>query len=145
MENIVISHIDISSPKYQQVWDLRDAILRRPLGMSLKNDDLSWDNDDIMFIAEADSRVIGCVMLHPVTDECMKLRQMAVYDEWQGRGIGAMLVRAAEEYIRSKGYRKITLHARKTALGFYSILDYDVLGNEFTEVGIPHYLMEKSI
>jgi predicted GNAT family N-acyltransferase len=39
----------------------------------------------------------------------------------------------------------ILLHARKYAAAFYTVMDYQVVGDEFTEVGIPHFMMEKEI
>ena len=70
---------------------------------------------------------------------------MAVYPEWQGKGIGRLLMLAAEEYAHTAGYTMISLHARKTAMEFYDKLGYATIGHEFTEVGIPHYKMTKSL
>jgi GNAT superfamily N-acetyltransferase len=70
---------------------------------------------------------------------------MAVYEEWQGQGIGKILVDAAEAYAKEKGYVSIILHARKVAEGFYKKLGYYTTSSEFTEVGIPHVVMEKDI
>jgi N-acetylglutamate synthase-like GNAT family acetyltransferase len=145
MDNIIISRIGNSSPKYQQVWDLREEVLRKPLGMSLKNDDMSWEPMDDIFIAEHDGKVIGCLLLHHIDNDRLKLRQMAVYDDWQGKGIGRLLVNAAEKFAAEKGYDKMVLHARKVAAGFYKSMNYTTAGDEFTEVGIPHFVMEKSM
>jgi predicted GNAT family N-acyltransferase len=38
-----------------------------------------------------------------------------------------------------------SLHARKTAIGFYEKLAYAVVGGEFTEVGVAHVKMIKRI
>jgi predicted GNAT family N-acyltransferase len=46
---------------------------------------------------------------------------------------------------RDAGFKKIRMHARKTAVGFYEKLGYTVIGKEFTEVSIPHLLMEKKL
>jgi len=143
--NIIISAITSASEKYPQVFRLRDEILRKPLGMSLVNDDLSRDHTDTIFIAEHNEEVIGCVLLHHLSAEEAQLRAMAVYDKWQGQGVGRMLVEALENFSSEKGYSKIILHARKVVLGFYSGMGYSVTGDEFTEVGIPHYMMEKSL
>jgi len=145
MEGISISYINISSPKYREVWDLREEVLRKPLGLSLKNEYLSWDNEDIIFIAEQNEKVVGCLMLHDVGNKTIKLRQMAVYDNRQGMGIGRMLVEAAEKYAAQNGYCQVVLHARKGATGFYTTLGYLQFGDEFMEVGIPHIGMKKYI
>lgn len=36
----------------------------------------------------------------------VQLRQMAVYEKWQGKGIGRQLVQAAEKLAIEKGYKK---------------------------------------
>ena len=137
--------ITVSSPEYAAVFTLRDEVLRKPLGMSLKNDDLSRDAVDVIFAGKMDGKVVACLMLHHKNDELVQLRQMAVYDAWQGRGLGRELVEAAEQYAREKGYRTLVLHARKNAMGFYGSMGYAMVGDEFTEVGIPHYIMEKAL
>jgi N-acetylglutamate synthase-like GNAT family acetyltransferase len=125
---------------------LREAILRQPIGLSLKNEDLSADALNTIFIAQQSDKVIGCVMLYPIADEeKIKLRQMAVHEEWQGKGIGKKLVDAAEQYAKEIGYSAIILHARTVAEGFYKNLGYYTTSSEFTEVGIPHVVMEKDI
>jgi N-acetylglutamate synthase-like GNAT family acetyltransferase len=146
LEGIVVSRIEINDPKYPQVYTLREELLRKPIGLSLKDENLSADALNAIFIAEHEGEVIGCVMLYPIDDEeKIKLRQMAVYDEWQGKGIGRILVDAAEAYAKDKGYSAIILHARKVSEGFYKRLGYDTTSSEFTEVGIPHVVMEKDL
>lgn len=146
MEGIVVSRIEINDPKYPQVYTLREELLRKPIGLSLKDENLDTDALNAIFIAEHDAVVIGCVMLYPIDDEeKIKLRQMAVYDEWQGKGVGRVLVDAAEAYAKEKGYSAIILHARKVSEGFYKRLGYDTTSSEFTEVGIPHVVMEKDL
>jgi predicted GNAT family N-acyltransferase len=145
MENITISQITAGDARYQDVWELRETILRKPLGMSLKNEDLSADAKDVILAAMENNAVIGCLMLADIEGKKLKLRQMAVYENWQGKGVGRKLVRAAEQYAATKGYEKIVLHARKVALGFYENLEYTITSGEFAEVGIPHFVMEKAL
>jgi predicted GNAT family N-acyltransferase len=145
MDNILISQVAVADPRYQEVWELREAVLRKPIGLSLRNEDLSKDKEDVILAAVADSGVIGCLMITTIDSKKLKLRQMAVYDGWQGKGIGKMLMQAAEQYAAGSGYDKIVLHARKVAMGFYEALGYMVTSDEFEEVGVPHFVMEKSL
>ena len=144
MDNIRISVINATSPKYELLFHLRDEVLRKPLGRSLANDNLCRDFIDTIFIAEQGDKILGCVFLHTLENNVAQLRAMAVYPEYQGKGIGRLLVQAFEQYAWSNGYLKIILHARKVALGFYRSMGYFAYGDEFIEVGIPHYMMEKS-
>ena len=70
---------------------------------------------------------------------------MAVVSGLQGKGIGKVLLQFAENIARDRGYKKIMMHARKTAVGFYEKLGYKKTGGEFEEVTIPHYVMEKDL
>ena len=70
---------------------------------------------------------------------------MAVVSGLQGKGIGKVLLQFAENIARDRGYKKIIMHARKTAVGFYEKLGYKITSNEFEEVTIPHYVMEKTL
>ena len=143
--SVSIQHITSLMPQYRHVWQLREEVLRRPLGMSLLNEDLSRDHADDILMAQEDDKVIGCLLLHHINNTEMQLRAMAVRSEWQRMGIGRKLVQEAEQFCRAKGYKKIVLHARKVAMGFYTRLGYTAFGEEFTEVGIPHFMMEKRV
>lgn len=145
MDKITVSSVTIASPEYKEVWQLREDVLRKPLGMSLANEELSMDNDDTIFIASHNGKVIGCLMLHSISDTVMKFRQMAVSYDWQGKGIGRLLMTAAEEDIAARGYTTIMLHARQIVSDFYEKLGYDITSSAFTEVGIPHVIMKKMI
>jgi len=66
------------------------------------------------------------------------MRQVAVSDKHQGLGIGRAMVEFSERFARENGYGKISMHARDTAVGFYLRLGYEVEGEPFEEVTIPH-------
>lgn len=128
---------------YQQVLDLRQRILRAPLGLNIYDDDLESEKEQIIFIYEEDKTVKGCVLLQHYDTETFKLRQMAVDDTVQGKGIGSELVNAADVYAVQLGKHKIILHARETAIPFYQKLGYEIIDEPLIEVGLPHRKMEK--
>ncbi len=143
MHDISISVIRHTDPLYQAVWQLREDVLRKPLGMSLKNENLSMDGEDDILIAKLNGQVIGCLMLHPVSAEEMKFRQMAVDAAHQGTGVGRQLMVFGEQHTRNLKHKKITLHARMVAKPFYDKLGYETVEGVFEEVGIPHMKMYK--
>jgi len=132
-------------PDYLKVLALRQKVLRAPLGMNLYDEDLSREIDEHIFIYKENEAIKGCLLLAPVAVQKGKLRQMAVSEEEQGKGIGAALIRFAEEFARSKQYKTLELHARISALPFYEKLGYETIGAQFTEVGIPHVKMIKHL
>ncbi len=145
-DSVTLRQTDVFDANYEEIYNLREEVLRKPIGLSLKDEDLSSDVKDVIFVAEKDNKIIGCVMMHPSDDiHTLKLRQMAVYDAWQGKGIGKLLVTRAEDYCRQHNANRIVLHARITAEPFYEKLGYVKTSGVFTEVGIPHVKMEKEI
>ena len=124
---------------------LRNDILRKPLGLSFDKEELEREKDEILIGAFEEDKMLGCCMLIKADPGCVRLRQMAVLNNLQGTGVGRALMQFAENIARDRGYRKIIMHARKSAIGFYEKLGYQVTGEEFQEVTIPHYVMEKEL
>src|SRR5215467_11209456 len=137
--------IDHGSKEYQQMVKLRDDILRRPLGITCDPNELEEEKNNLMIGAFEVGNILGCAMLVEENPEVVKLRQMAVLNALQGKGIGRALMQFAENLARDHGYRIITMHARKNAVGFYEKMGYKVKGAEFQEVSIAHYEMEKEL
>ncbi len=134
------------SKEYQQMVDLRMQILRKPLGLSFTPEELAREKDDILIgCFEDDDIMEGCCLLTKEGEKTVRLRQMAVTSGLQGKGIGRVLMNFAENIARDRGFKKINMHARKNAIGFYEKLGYQTVGNEFFEVTIPHYVMEKEL
>lgn len=125
--------------------NLRMEILRKPLGLSFDAADLEKEKEDVLMGAFEDEKLLGCCLLTRMDQHTMRLRQMAVPNSMQGKGIGRALMIFAENIARDLGYKKLCMHARKTALGFYEKLGYSASGEEFIEVTIPHYIMEKAL
>lgn len=137
--------IDHNTPQYNQMVDLRYNVLRKPLGLTFTNSELEKEKDDVLLGCFDDDKLEGCCLLTKTNDNNLRLRQMAVADGVQGKGVGRVLMNFAENIARDMGYQKIIMHARKSALGFYEKLGYKVCSPEFEEVSIPHYVMEKEL
>lgn len=142
---MALKQIDHGTKEYLQMVKLRNEILRQPLGLSLSPDELAMEKEDILIGAFDDDEMLACCMLTKADKNSLRLRQMAVQNNLQGKGIGASMMNFAEIITRDKGYKKLIMHARETAVGFYEKLGYRVVGNKFTEVTIPHYVMEKKL
>ena len=137
--------IDHGTAEYEKMVKLRDEILRKPLGLSFTKEELEREKNNLHIVAYEDERMLGCCMLLEEEPQTVRLRQMAVMNDLQGKGIGKALMQFAENLARDRGYKKITMHARKNALGFYEKMGYKTKGKEFEEITIPHYVMEKEL
>lgn len=142
---MAVKIIDHGTKQYKQMIDLRYQILRKPLGLSFTQQEMEEEKNNIHIGCFDDERLEGCCMLVPLDNSMIQLRQMAVLSGLQGKGIGKVLMQFAENISRDQGYKKIIMHARKTAVGFYEKSGYTKTGDEFLEVTIPHFVMEKSL
>jgi GNAT superfamily N-acetyltransferase len=137
--------IDHGTPEYKQMVKLREEVLRRPLGLAFSPAELEKEKDNLLMAAFEDDQILGCCMLVEEGAQTVRLRQMAVLDDLQGKGIGKALMTFAENLARDRGYKTITMHARKNSVGFYEKMGYKRSGLEFEEITIPHYVMEKQL
>ncbi|HEU0109872.1 MAG TPA: GNAT family N-acetyltransferase [Flavisolibacter sp.] len=137
--------IDHGTKEYEQMVKLRDDVLRKPLGLYFTEDELESEKQNLLMGAYEDEQMLGCCMLVEEEPQTVRLRQMAVLNDLQGKGIGKALMQFAENLARDRGYRRITMHARKNAIGFYEKMGYKKIGEEFEEITIPHYVMEKEL
>ena len=142
---MALKMIDYGTQEYNQMIQLRMEMLRKPLGLTFTKEDLEKEKDDVLMGAFEDDKILGCCLLTKIDDKTVRLRQMAVPNNLQGKGIGRALMVFAENIAHDLGYQKLIMHARKTALGFYGKLGYNISGDEFTEVTIPHFIMEKDL
>ena len=137
--------IDHGTEEYRQMVRLRDEILRKPLGLHFTPEELDREKSNLHIAAYEDDQMLGCCMLVEEEPQTVRLRQMAVINDLQGKGIGRALMQFAENLARDRGYKKITMHARKNAIGFYEKMGYKKSGAEFEEITIPHFVMEKEL
>jgi len=144
-EKITIKEIKYGTETYYQMVELRDLILRKPLGIVLTPKQLAQDIDDFHLACFYEKTFIGCLVLTPKQGGEIQMRQVAVLNEWQGRGIGGRMVKFSEEFARTKGYKRMVMHAREYAVNFYLNLGYEVFGESFTEVTILHRNMRKEL
>ncbi len=144
--NIDISVVPFGSALYEGTKTLRQAILRTPWGLRLSAKDLDGEESQIHIAAvDGSGNVRATVILKPLTQEIVKLRQMAVAEAAQGTGLGKRLVLFAEQEAIRRGFAQMELHARVTALGFYEKLGYISEGEPFIEATVPNIRMTKTL
>ncbi len=140
-----IKQVSHKSQEYFSTVELRERLLRTPLGLCFTGAELEQEANEFHIAAFEEDLLFGCLVLVPRGDCSIKMRQLVIDRPYQKRGIGTKLVIFSEEFSKQKGFTEIILHARKTAVSFYKRLGYTVISDEFIEVTIPHYKMRKSL
>jgi predicted GNAT family N-acyltransferase len=143
VEPVVIQEAPFGSALYEEVTELRRALLRRPLGLDFTSEELGRERFDTHLAAVEGGRVVGTLLLRNVDAHTARIMRMAVAVPEQGRSIGRRLVERAEALARAAGVETVMMHARATAVGFYAKCGYETVGEEFLEQGIAHIRMQK--
>ena len=145
MKYCLIQH---GTKAYDDSLKLRHEILRAPLGMDLFDgsyDDLSQEARYYHYGAFDDQdNLISSVLAIPTATHEVRIKQMAVAEGYQNQGVGKRLFMAFEAYLLNLGFEEFLLHARMSSHGFYLNMGYVILGEEFQEVGLPHFRMKKT-
>ncbi len=133
------------SPHHLAAVQLREAVLRRPLGLEFTAEELADEPHCFHLVALAGADVIATLLFKPLDARTLKMRQVAVRPDLQRGGIGVRLVRFAEAFARERGCERIVAHARGTAIAFYERLGYAAVGEPFIENTIPHMVVTKTL
>lgn len=140
----------IKSPQTRQeffdYYDLRWRILRAPWNQPKGSEQDELEGQAIHIIAVEEGKIVGCGRAHFNSDGEAQMRYMAVENQWQGKGIGKLILDELEKKVIEKGAKKIILHARESVVKFYEKNGYRIVKPSHTLFGtIPHYLMEKKV
>lgn len=133
------------SEEYIKALELRHRILRKPLNLEFTEEELKKDVADIHCGLFNNQEIIACLTLTKAGENKMKMRQVAVDEKYQQKGFGRKLSEEAEKFAKINGCTIMFCNARKVAVPFYQKLGYKIISDEFTEVNIPHYTMEKRL
>lgn len=145
MTNIKIKQVNFNSEEYKRTVKLRDKILRKPLGLKFSSEQLEKEYSDIHIAYFKDKDLIGCLILSPIDDITVRMRQVAVDEKYQGQKIGTKMVKYSEKFAKKNGFNEMILHSREVAVPFYLKLDYKIIGEKFVEIGLPHWMMRKKL
>ncbi|MBL7820381.1 MAG: GNAT family N-acetyltransferase [Saprospiraceae bacterium] len=134
------------SPEYDAAVAIRTAVLRIPLNLEFTEEQLESESEEFHFgVFSNEDELLACLTFKLDSKQCLQMRQVAVKTTFQNTGIGMFMVRQAEVWAKEQGFQKIILHARDSAVPFYLKLAYEIVGEPFIEVNIPHCHMRKNL
>ncbi|MFM7389660.1 MAG: GNAT family N-acetyltransferase [Vampirovibrionales bacterium] len=153
MNALELKQIEFDSADYHAAVALRQAVLRTPLGLVFTAEELAKEAPYLHCVAVLEGNVVGSLMLvygSPVLETPsesleVQLRQMAVQHEGQSLGIGSRLLGFAESLAKANGATVLWCNARQSAQRFYEKNGFQVVGDPFTLVELPHIKMQKSL
>lgn len=128
------------------IINLRYDILRKPWNQPKETATDGMENDAINVFVEDNDKVVACGRLQDNANGLGQIRYMAVDDNFQGKGLGKLIVSKLEDEAKRIGLTNIELQARENALDFYKSQGYVVKETSFKLWDIiQHYLMDKEL
>ena len=124
---------------------LRRIVFIDEQGVSEADEVDGRDDEAIHLLAWIGERPVGTARLL-ISDQIGKIGRVCVVKEARGTGLGAKLIRAAVDALRTRpGVSLAKLGAQSHAIGFYEKLGFRVIGAEYDDAGIPHQDMIREL
>ncbi|MDB5262434.1 MAG: family N-acetyltransferase [Adhaeribacter sp.] len=141
---IIAPHTAADFRKYYRLrYDVLRAPWQQPPGSEKADDDVTATHALMLNDAGA---AVGVCRLHLASTAEAQIRFMAIHPDYQGQGLGKILLHYLEEKARLQGARFITLQAREAAVTFYQNCGYTVMAQTHLLYGsIQHYQMRKAL
>ena len=128
------------------IIDLRYDILRKPWNQPKETSTDGMEDNAINAFIEDNEKAIACGRLQDNGGGIGQIRYMAVDANYQGKGLGKLIVAKLEEEAAKNNLHTIELQARENAVEFYKSQGYLVKESSFKLWDIiQHYLMKKEI
>ena len=144
MYNVKVSK---TTKELEAILALRYKILRQPWNQPADTATDTLEEKSVnAFIEDAAGCVIACARLQENENKSGQVRYMAVDNDYQGKGLGKLVLSFLEQKAKDLNFVKIELQARENAVKFYEANGYVIKEKTFLLWGIiQHYLMEKNL
>lgn len=130
----------------EAIISLRYEILRKPWDKPKATATDEQEYHSVNAYIEENGRIIACGRLQDNGQGIGQIRYMAVSDDFQGKGLGKLVLQKLEEEAMAMGLVWLELQARENALAFYKANGYELKETSFKLWDIiQHYLMAKKL
>jgi predicted GNAT family N-acyltransferase len=140
-DSLVIRCVDFDTAK-NDISYIRNKVFVEELNIPKE---LEWDNQDTTahhyILSFEQHKILAYARLLPSG----KLGRVAVLKQYRNQGLGSMLVLAICKKASKLGIKTINLSSQVSAVDFYTQLGFQISGDVFTEAGIKHRSMHKTL
>ncbi len=121
-----LSALALRPPETPAEW-VAVARIRAATGMTPKHPGpraRDHGSDRQLLVLVEDGRVIGTLRIDWLDARRAAFRRVAIAPDQQNRGLGAAMLRLAEDITRAHGRSQVVLHAKAASIGFYRAEGY---------------------
>ena len=144
-----IGAIEIKTVRYQDflvpIKEIRTLVFQQEQSVSAE---LEFDGLDAIathFLAYVEGEAVGTARIREIDADTAKIERLAVLSEYRKQGVGKRLMESALFTIARQNKSTAIVHAQAYIAQLYQQLGFNVVGDEFTEAGIPHVKMIKHL
>jgi GNAT superfamily N-acetyltransferase len=103
-----------------------------------------------VYVALLNDKVVGTYVLFPVSPEVVEIKNISVQDEYQGRGLGTLMLKDASIKAKEKNYKKIIIGTGNTSVGQLYLyqregFDLTAITRDFFIKNYPEIIYENGI
>jgi len=85
-----------------------------------------------LYLADWEGQTIGAYVLYPLDAQKAEIKNIAVAEVWQGKGLGQILLKHAEEVARANGFDTLLIGTANSSIG--QLYLYQKMGFEMLEI-----------
>ncbi len=130
-QNITFAELDKNAPAPYELLLLADPS-KELVDEYLKLSDV--------FIAKIDNETVGAIVLFPLTNESVEIKNLAVKPALQGKGSGKFLIENLITVATHRKYKTICIGTANSSIG--QLYLYQKLGFEITEIRKDFFIKE---
>ena len=132
---------------YQQNIDLRNAVLRGPLGKLITPEEMMIEQNNQFYGITVADVLVATFSTYQKNTATVRLVSFAVDMSYQQQGLGSRLFRWALDDFKKQGYQQVSLSARASAHEFYLKQGFKDVGNPTTNqyLGVIDFDMQYMI
>lgn len=143
-----VQFIEHGSAAYIGAAQLRYRVFYQPHGVDedIINTQEEADDCHVAILQERSRQVLAYGRLAHTAQQCT-VHQMVVEPEWQGQGLGTLVLQILLERAKQLGCNSASLNARVAQAGFYERHGFQSVGDVFPSAatGVDHVTMETQI
>ncbi|MEL6438348.1 MAG: GNAT family N-acetyltransferase [Cyanobacteria bacterium J06621_8] len=102
-----------------------------------------WDETTVHLLAYLNGQAVGTTRIREIDPDTAKIERLAVLSEFRRCGVGKRLMETALQTPPASQKLQIIVHAQEYISRLYQQLGFIVVGDKFSEAGIPHVKMIK--
>ncbi len=141
--------LKIEKVKYQDeitsIKEIRTRVFQEEQGVSAELEFDGLDANAVHFLAYLADRPVGTSRVRSIDRHTAKIERLAVSIEARNQGVGKQLMVAALDEISQQNKTKAIVHAQEYIMSLYQQLGFEIVGEKFSEAGIPHVKMVKQL